>query len=464
MNKKLITIIIISFIACISNTKNCYALQDIMAVNAVRTAVEDAVSNQEKSNAIRDWIGKNTNLSGFIYDFAEVTPTYQTILSCLPDSVKNGLGNNPTEEQVLDATKNFILNNQTVSNNQIVNDNDINTFIKNNVSNYEDTTGYKIGYSFDLTRNAQKFSSAAMLEALKQSVSGVHYPNWYCVWSSGTSMCKVPKNNYSFLVTNNSNSNFYICTIYSNDSWTTTPDTGDYEKYSWNANNGDYTTDNSLYRSQLAGLYIGKTKDDQGSIGNPLIMTNGNYEIPVYTSLNSLKQYSVGQKPYYYNNDVWQDFSTSSNGYTWSPTNINTVTYGDVTNYVNDYHDTNNNYPDNSTVNNWIEETNTENITNNGGGSGGNGGGSGSGSDGIFDFLSDLGSVLGNLISNLGQAITNIIKGISDLVTSIVTDLPTVFFDFIGAIFGWLPEEWVTLLSLSLAAMLIWGIVKVIRG
>ena len=189
-------------------------------------------------------------------------------------------------------------------------------------------------------------------------------------------------------------------------------------------------------------------------------------EIPIYGTKPLLESSERGTMPYYYNNTVWQDFSSSTGDYTFSPTNINTVTYGDTVSYINDYHDTNNNYPDNSTVNNWINNTNEENITNNGGGSGGDdsGGGSGSGTDGIFDFLSDLGAVLGNLIKNLGQAITNIIKGISDLVTSIVTDLPTVFFDFIGAIFGWLPDEWVTLLSLSLAAMLIWGIVKVIRG
>ena len=46
-------------------------MEVVVGVNATRTAIEDAVSNQEKSNAIRDWLNKNSNLSGFIYDFTE---------------------------------------------------------------------------------------------------------------------------------------------------------------------------------------------------------------------------------------------------------------------------------------------------------------------------------------------------------------------------------------------------------
>ena len=182
-----------------------------------------------------------------------------------------------------------------------------------------------------------------------------------------------------------------------------------------------------------------------------------------YFAWNSYQDFrnSLGGNPFYKNEGIYDSYNTTSGDYTVDSNNVNNITYGDVITYKENNPTAsmpdiqiyiNNNIPDNS-----------------GGGSGGEGGGGsggeGSGSNtGIFDFLSELGSVLGNLISNLGQALTNIIRGISELITSLVEDLPSMFFDFIGAFFGWMPDEWVMLLSLSLACMLIFGIVKIFKG
>lgn len=195
--------------------------------------------------------------------------------------------------------------------------------------------------------------------------------------------------------------------------------------------------------------------------------TNAAY-IQTFLSVNALDNYihtiGIGLQPYYYNNEVWSNFSNSTGDYTVSENNINTITYGDVVSYVNDYHDTNNNYPDNSTVNNWIETTNNNNNGSGGGGSGGGGSGSGDDSTGIFDFLSKIGQVLGNLIKNLGSVLTDLIEGIAETISGLFESIPTIFGDFLGALLGWLPDELQALIILGISAMIIVGLIKVFRG
>lgn len=231
---------------------------------------------------------------------------------------------------------------------------------------------------------------------------------------------------------------------------------------------------------------------------------------PIFGTYELFTSAQRGKMPYYYNNNVYTDFSSSVGDYTVNTDNRNYVTYGDVTTYIDDHHTETGEYPSIPEINVWIESqpsptplpTPTPNPDNpsGGGGSGsfvnnnnpsitnnptfnnnpninvtlfpsvsgntvsGNGAGSEGGIGSIFGWLGDLGQVIGDLIKNLGEAIKNIVIGISDLITSIVTDLPTMFFDFVGAFFGWMPPEWSTLLSLSLAAMLIFGIIKIFRG
>ena len=156
---------------------------------------------------------------------------------------------------------------------------------------------------------------------------------------------------------------------------------------------------------------------------------------------------------------------SNGSGTTVSSNGVNVV----INNNPSASNTNNNTYTDNSTTNNnfFFNLLHGGTVSGNGtgNGSGGTVSGNGTGTSGnIFDWLGDLGQVLGNLIKNLGEALLNIIRGITELIESIVVGLPTMFFEFIGAVFGWLPEEWISLLSLSLACMLIYGIVKIFRG
>lgn len=68
------------------------------------------------------------------------------------------------------------------------------------------------------------------------------------------------------------------------------------------------------------------------------------------------------------------------------------------------------------------------------------------------------------MISNLGSAISNLIRGIAEVLEGLGETIPTVFGDFIGMLLGWLPPELRALVTLGFVAMIMFGLVKVIRG
>ena len=117
-----------------------------------------------------------------------------------------------------------------------------------------------------------------------------------------------------------------------------------------------------------------------------------------------------------------------------------------------------------------ITINNNHNI-NLGGGSGlsgntvsGNGSGTSGGIGGIFDFLSQIGDFLGSLIKNIGNVLADIVTGIGSVVSSLLKVIPTVFNDFLGGVLGWLPPELRALVTLSISAMIIVGLIKLFRG
>lgn len=170
-------------------------------------------------------------------------------------------------------------------------------------------------------------------------------------------------------------------------------------------------------------------------------------------------------QPYYYNNDVWQDFSSSNGDYTWSPSNINTVTYGDVTSYI-DNSNTENGYPPNiQDINIHIEDKDEENKdTSDGGGSDGGGSGDGDSGTGIFDLLKGLGKVIADFIKGLVAVITEVIGAIGEAIASITSVLPNTISSLLGIVFDFLPPEITALISLGIVAMVTVGIIKLFKG
>lgn len=182
----------------------------------------------------------------------------------------------------------------------------------------------------------------------------------------------------------------------------------------------------------------------------------------VFQDINKAKEYNVGSPSFY---------TTSQYGQT--PLSVlNTgkmdtgVNYGTVNDYVSNYYNEKGNYPSQGDIQNWI------NIQINGGGSGGNGnsdtGGSGNNNTGsdtnVWDWLGGVGSFLGDLIGALGQAILGLLDGVKELIYALISDVPQVFSEFMQNFFSWLPPEISALIGLSVSAMIIFGIIKLIRG
>lgn len=384
---------------------------------------------------------------------------------------------------------------------------EMNSFMKYMINEIIENSGYRYVYTFNIINYATNFSSGELYEAIRDFISSEdENGNTVAINSYGfTTMMVADLENAGFV---NQAEGALKVSAKPYDYTTWQPVTG-YEYI--------YNTANGVYPSGASGNNMNATLrfDKYGLVTLDVwnwVSVGKNKVFKLYNSLNDLKADSVGQSPYYINNSIYNDYSNSTGDYTLSYDNSNKVTYGDIQNYVDNSYTENGTYPTPTEINIYIEDSNpiipnptpTPGPGGGGSGEGGQGGqggsanatanneginitinnnhslnfggtlsgnsvsGNGTGSSGgigsIFGWLGDLGQVLGDLIKNLGEALKNVLKGISDLITSIVTDLPTMFFDFIGAFFGWMPPEWSSLLSLSLAAMLIFGIIKIFRG
>lgn len=432
---------------------------------------------------------------------------------------------NITQSDINEFSRDFNQNITYNDNSTTYNDNS-RSMVNLAIDSFKEDNKYYVAYSIDLSLYSKTYWWTADLENIISQ-----YGDEYYIFGGATGgnaskwvYYLVDKNKFAPVWRANIGSGLtarYAVDFYNTKTFDrTAPDGGFYyfeRNYNGTIGNMTATTPQAVWSgNKYFQCFVNNYKFISSEYGIPLqnnyiFVTNGSNEpITIYGTFTLLTTNGRGYTPYYYNNEVYSDFSSSTGDYTVNTDNRNYVTYGDVTTYIDDHHTETGSYPSISDINIWIDEqpkptpnpTPTPNPDNpsGGGGSGsfvnnnnpsitnnptfnnnpninvtlfpsvsgntvsGNGTGSEGGIGSIFGWLGDLGQVIGDLIKNLGEAIKNIVIGISDLITSIVTDLPTMFFDFIGAFFGWMPPEWTSLLSLSLAAMLIFGIIKIFRG
>lgn len=186
----------------------------------------------------------------------------------------------------------------------------------------------------------------------------------------------------------------------------------------------------------------------------------------VYDSVETYKQYSLGQRPYYVTDAFSNYDSTVDNSTTITQTEIdNSVTYGDVYNYITNNYDNPDGLSEDELRAILAEYLSQINNNNSGGGSGGsdNGSGSGGGLGGFLDGLGSVGnailSILGKLMEILGSAIELVTGAITDLITII----PNSIGELLGALFPVFPEEWIKAITLSLVLGVVVGIVRMFK-
>lgn len=313
----------------------------------------------------------------------------------------------------------------------------------------------------------------------------------------------VPKSADNVFLLNNDYSQTYNLYYIANYDYVSWDQITTFECYEFDINNytfnkvSDYS--NTLNTSAQANI------DLHTSMPGPSgWLTVGKYDINIcFRTLNDLKYSNQGQAPYYINNSVYNDWSSSSGDYTVSSNNSNKTTYNDIINWNIQYEGEHGVYPTPSEIKVFIENPNpTPTPTPTGspsdGGSGSSnatasannegvnitinnnhsinfggsslsdntvsGNGVGGSGGNIFDFIGRLGTILGNLIKNLGSALVDLIDGISETISSILSGLTNIFTGIIEFTFAGLPEDIRALLLLGLSVGLIVSVVKILRG
>lgn len=498
-----ISISILTFCIVLFNyTYNCYAISSNVTPESWMKQLGDAVKTfaitleageHLSSNALREYVKKSFDSVGFMIDETGV----------LIDKIKtaiHGVDNN-FDDQTSDEDDigQWIVDNTEVINGDVVFGDQYNAFIKEYNNNYVEDNKISIWYTCDVQQSTPRWLNAGFVSDF--TTIEENYPNYiYTVNRFDTAsvyLIGVPQSPkiYGVLAyvfdTDWEEFYFYRCNDI-NGVLSYEPITiRDSSLMVYEVDSQGHCTllnDNSVVNFGYSDktLYSYFTKQSGQSCGGDswqqypkTFSTNAAY-IQTFTSVNALDTYihsvGIGLQPYYYNNQVWSNFVDNSSGdYTVTTSNVNTVTYGDTVSYINDYHDTNNNYPDNSTVNNWIETTNNNN--NSGGGSGGGSGGSGDdpGGSGIVSILTALGKAIADLITGIAaflaevvgglvEAITGLLDTLTDLITNFTESIPNIFSPLLGWLFDGLPEEFTAIILLGLTACVIASIIKILRG
>ena len=476
-------------------------------------------------NDIQKWCKKNWGPVGYLVSMNTEAEFFDNVLK--PALVSKGIlsSEDTADETSYDKLKEYVDQHYEVNQDNSVNyDNDIKNLFIDCMNNYSNTAGYYYGYTYSIQEHLNDFSSGDLYNSIRQKINDNNDLTF--LWTNGNKMWNPDMSNRCFVQKASPASNGSVKVIpYNQKTWSVLNTYSgswpisvyDSNSITWNDTTGTFANSSS-FNYQLSIT-------PNNMLGN---ITNGCWGVSsgkilcykIYKTEQDMKNDSVGHNRYYINQNTYNTWKNTSNDYSINTDNSNNATYTNVVDYNQRYYDEHNTYPSDSTVTIYIEQVpaptptptptpgggggsgsttvssngvnvyinnnptaqNTNNntytdnsVTNNhfdfGGLLSGNGIGSGTvsgngtgGSGNFFNWLGELGQVLGNLIKNLGEALLHIIEGITDLIQSIIEGLPTMFFDFLGAIFGWLPDEWVSLMSLSLVCMLIFGIVKIFRG
>lgn len=189
-----------------------------------------------------------------------------------------------------------------------------------------------------------------------------------------------------------------------------------------------------------SGLSFSSAYFSQSNLPAMNLYCYSNYSggIPVFNSLADLKRGTEGKSPL-----------QPLPGYTGQPITNNTISQKEINDYSTNY----NYYYGNGSGND----------------PGGPGSGSGSGSSGnwlesLLSSLSKLGDIIMTLVSKVVDIITDILKFFTDTLADAMDIIPEGFIGFLGALFPFIPKEWLTAVSLALALMLIGVIIKVLKN
>lgn len=333
---------------------------------------------------------------------------------------------------------------------------DLQNSLKSWAKNYIDNNlGYVYGYSVNASSYLSLFTNQDDYHAFLDFVSS-HNDKLILVNNNPSSLITIDVDFNFVKYSYNSSLDAYQCSLYSG--W-------NLFKYNqltfwdYNSQTKQYVGSTNTNTSDMTDKFLLSAEPSQVVNRNEKrVVTQNISQFIIYNSLSSLQGATEGVQDYYvtdsYNNSqVSQTYTTTTN-------NIdNSITYGDVQNYVNNYYVENNSYPTTNIVYQYI----TNYVPSGNGGSGGDNGG---GNSNIWDFLGTIGDVLGGLIEGVGNVLSGILATLSDVIDMFIGEngLPNVISQLISYFLPFLPDWIPTLIGFSVVLALILGIIKLIRG
>lgn len=218
-------------------------------------------------------------------------------------------------------------------------------------------------------------------------------------------------------------------------------------------------------------------KPDQALTTNPVysgstfaigwIFTSDARMIKVWKSLDAFKQYTTGKSNVYYTKDYSGFDESKDTGYIFTGTQYNGGYSHDIIQTTID----NSSEVNESTVNNIVNNYITNNYGDGSGSGGGSGSGSGSGNgwwnigDGITAVIEGIASLLDfllKLIGDLVKVLAEFLSGLLEIMGSFAA-LGDGFSSFLKAAFGFLPDECIRIIVITVGLMCAVGLFKVFK-
>lgn len=221
-------------------------------------------------------------------------------------------------------------------------------------------------------------------------------------------------------------------------------------------------TDGGYVPNHWAGGTIQNARFYPNDWYNRRPVTDGVRIVRVYKTLEDLKSYSVGQRPYF-TTSKFQDYDVNGdNSCIISESELNgSSVYGDVINYIIDYPDADGLTEDELRR---ILDEYFNKLPDGGGSDGGDsGGGFGDGLGGFLDGIGAIGDAILGILGKLLEYIGKAIELLSDTVMKVVDLIPKNITALISGLFPFLPQEWLTAIELSLVLAVIVGIVGIFK-
>lgn len=431
--------------------------------------LESADHTSKKQMTLDEYMAEH----GFITNQEDYTKTkyvVKTIIENNPDAFGGKTENEVTQEDMDEWLQNNItVNNYADGNVQFSTSGEFNGVVNKIENDIMDETGYKLYRAFDIFAYNTNFSNGDLYNALV-SVCSQYQEDYYIIKvGNGTKVILIPMKKYGFMSAGTNSQFAHMVAAVSFQSWTTAPDDDDYIQLDYDTATKQFIRNVDLYRTNVYG-WAEKSYSTQNNISNSSAYISYKKRIfmPYFSSSDAFKNFAINKAPYYitdtYENTVKDSYNTSTD-------NIdNSIKYDTVNNYITDSYNTNNDYPSPYDITDFIRNydpnptpTPTQNPNSGDNGSG-ESGSSGSGDTNIFDWLSRIGSVLGNLIKNLGNVLAELVESIASVISNLFESIPTIFNDFLGGVIGWLPPELRALITLSISAMVIVGLIKMFKG